>query len=143
MNQLCLNMMVRNEAANIERCLASVADHIACWVIGDTGSSDGTQEIIQSFFTRRGIPGELHQFPFHNFEQARNAALERAHASPLKYDYLLFCDADMELVVSDPEFRASLSAPGYLVLAERRQHDLLEHTPGTTRDTHALCRRDA
>jgi hypothetical protein len=39
------------------------------------------------------VPGELHSFPFHNFEQPRNAALDRAYASPLAYDYLLFDDA--------------------------------------------------
>lgn len=53
---LCLNMIVRNEAANIERCLASVAPVIGAWVIGDTGSTDTTPELIQRFFAARGIP---------------------------------------------------------------------------------------
>jgi len=47
---LCLNMIVKNEMANLERCLSAVADHVACWVIGDTGSSDGTREFITSLF---------------------------------------------------------------------------------------------
>src|ERR1700758_1066546 len=106
--QLCLNMIVKNEMANLERCLASVADHIDCWVIGDTGSTDGTQDFIHRFFADRGIPGELHSFPFRNFEQARNAALDCACASPLAFDYLLFDDADMELVVEDRSFRERL-----------------------------------
>jgi len=113
---LCLNMIVKNEMGNLERCLDAVADHIACWVIGDTGSSDGTQAFIKSFFAKRNLPGELHSFPFENFEQARNAALERAAASPLAYDYLLFADADMELVVEDRDFRAKLEAPGYRLI---------------------------
>ncbi|TGR77703.1 glycosyltransferase, partial [Mesorhizobium sp. M2D.F.Ca.ET.223.01.1.1] len=99
--RLCLNMIVKNEMANLERCLGAVADHIDCWVIGDTGSTDGTQDFIRSFFAARNVPGELHEFPFHNFEQARNAALDHAYASPLGYDYLLFDDADMQLVVED------------------------------------------
>ena len=102
--------------ANLERCLGAVADHIDCWVIGDTGSTDGTQDFIKSFFAARNLPGELHSFPFHNFEQARNAALDYAYASPLDYDYLLFADADMELVVEDPGFRERLEAPGYRLL---------------------------
>ena len=71
-------MIVKNEAGNLERCLASVAPHISCWVIGDTGSTDGTQDLIRSFFASRGIPGELHTFAFSNFAQARNEALARA-----------------------------------------------------------------
>jgi glycosyltransferase involved in cell wall biosynthesis/GR25 family glycosyltransferase involved in LPS biosynthesis len=114
--RICLNMIVKNEMANLERCLASVADHISCWVIGDTGSTDGTQEFIRDFFARRGIPGELHEFPFVDFAQARNEALGRARASTLQYDYLLFTDADMELTVTDPEFTRQLSAEAYLVL---------------------------
>src|SRR6185295_14768294 len=102
---LCLNMIVKNEMANLERCLGAVADHVDCWIIGDTGSSDGTQDFIRSFFAARGIPGELHNFSFENFEQARNAALDHAYASALAYDYLLLADADMELVVEDQSFR--------------------------------------
>ena len=83
---LCLNMIVKNEMANLERCLVAVADHIACWLIGDTGSTDGTQDFIRSFFATRGLPGELHSFPFSNFEQARNQALAHAYASPMQYD---------------------------------------------------------
>jgi tetratricopeptide (TPR) repeat protein len=113
---LCLNMIVKNEMANLERCLGAVADHINCWVIGDTGSTDGTPEFITNFFAARNIPGELHVFPFENFEQARNAALDCAYASPLAYDYLLLNDADMELIVEDRDFRRRLAAPSYALL---------------------------
>jgi glycosyltransferase involved in cell wall biosynthesis/tetratricopeptide (TPR) repeat protein len=122
---LCLNMIVRNETANLERCLSAVADHIACWVIGDTGSTDDTPDFIKSFFAARGLPGELHSFPFENFEQARNAALDRAQATPIAYDYLLLADADMELVVEDRGFRAGLEAPGYLLI--QRTHSGLTY----------------
>lgn len=113
---LCLNMIVKNEMRNLPRCLDSLVDHIACWVIGDTGSSDGTPDFINSFFASRNLPGELHRFPFENFEQARNEALARAVSSPLEYDYLLFADADMELVVDNLDFRTRLKAPAYLLL---------------------------
>ncbi len=114
--RLCLNMIVRNEMANLPRCLAALADHVACWVIGDTGSTDGTQDFIRAFFAERKLPGELHSFPFVDFEQARNKALDHAYASALPYDYLLFADADMELVVEDADFRTRLTAPGYRLL---------------------------
>ena len=104
-------------------------------MIGDTGSTDGTQDLIQKFFAARNMPGELHSFPFKNFEQARNAALDCAYASPLAYDYLLFADADMELVVEDRDFRKRLEAPGYRLLQRA--------IPASSIGTRASCRRDA
>ena len=59
--RLCLNMIVKDEAANIERCLESLAPAVAAWVICDTGSSDDTPERIERFFAARAIPGELHR----------------------------------------------------------------------------------
>ena len=113
---VCLNMIVKNEMANLERCLSSVAPFIDAWVIGDTGSTDGTQDFIRDFFADRGIPGELHEFAFVDFAQARNEALERARSSKLHFDYLLFDDADMELVVEDRDFASKLDAAAYSVL---------------------------
>lgn len=112
---LCLNMIVKDEMANLERCLAAVASHISCWVIGDTGSTDGTPEFVHSFFAARNIPGELHRFPFINFAQARNEALDRARASCLHFDYLLLVDADMELAADAPGFSRDLTSAAYAV----------------------------
>src|SRR5215472_8001560 len=114
--KLCLNMIVRNETANLGRCLGALVDYVDCWVIADTGSTDGTQEFIKNFFAERNLPGELHSIPFKNFEQARNGALECAYASSLAFDYLLLADADMELVVDDKSFRERLDGPGYRLL---------------------------
>jgi Glycosyl transferase family 2 len=129
---LCLNMIVKNETTNLERCLAAVAPHISCWVIADTGSTDGTQDFIRSFFAARNIPGELFSLPFVNFAQARNAALDRARASAMPFDYLLLADADMELLVHAPTFARDLTAAAYTV----RQHS------GITYRNIRLLRRD-
>ena len=96
--KICLNMIVRNERANILRCLNSVAPYISSWVICDTGSTDCTQEIILDFFRERGISGMLHEFEFQNFSQARNTALDWTRE--IDCDYVLLMDADMELQLS-------------------------------------------
>ena len=70
---ICLNMIVKNEAHVIRRCLDSVRPFIDCWVIVDTGSTDGTQELIREVM--RDIPGELRERPWKNFAHNRNEAL--------------------------------------------------------------------
>ena len=112
---VCLNMIVKNEAAILERCLASVAPFVDHYVIADTGSKDGTPDLIRDYFKARGVPGEVVHVPFKDFEQARNAALDAARASSGRFDYLLLTDADMELVVQDERFREQLKQPAHLV----------------------------
>jgi glycosyltransferase involved in cell wall biosynthesis len=114
--RICLNMIVKNEVANLDRCLEAVAEHIDCWVICDTGSTDGTQQMIRAFFDKRSIPGELHSAPFITWEQARNAALDYAEASKLDFDYILFCDADMQLKVDKEDFRDHLEMSAYSLM---------------------------
>ena len=114
--RLCLNMIVKNEVANLDRCLEAIAEYIDCWVICDTGSTDGTQELIRAFFEKRSIPGELHSAPFVTWEQARNAALDFAEASKLEFDYILFCDADMQLKVEKEDFRNQLDVSAYSLM---------------------------
>jgi glycosyltransferase involved in cell wall biosynthesis len=82
-------MIVKDESQVITRCLASVRSLIDYWVIVDTGSTDGTQQIIQEYL--KDIPGELYERPWKNFGESRTEALELARG---KGDYLLFMDAD-------------------------------------------------
>jgi glycosyltransferase involved in cell wall biosynthesis len=86
---ICLNMIVKNESEVIRRCLDSVKPYIDRWVIVDTGSTDGTQEIIRNYLAE--IPGELYESPWKNFGESRSEAFEFAKG---KGDYILFMDAD-------------------------------------------------
>jgi glycosyltransferase involved in cell wall biosynthesis len=97
--KLVWNGIVKNEAAVIGRCVNSLLPHIDGAVIVDTGSTDGTPELLERLFDQAGKPLELHHTQFLNFEHARNSALRAARASPLDWDYLLLADADMELRV--------------------------------------------
>lgn len=98
---ICLNMIVKNESKVIERCLSSVLPIIDRFVIVDTGSTDGTQQIIKDFMNKNGIPGELYERPWVNFGHNRNEALEKAQG---KADYTFFIDAD-EYLVYEPDFK--------------------------------------
>lgn len=95
---ICLNMIVKNESEVIERCLGSLKHLIDYWVIFDTGSQDGTQEIIKRFM--KEIPGELHQSSWVDFAHNRNEALAVAKN---KADYVLWIDAD-EIFTFSPDF---------------------------------------
>jgi glycosyltransferase involved in cell wall biosynthesis len=121
--RICLNMIVRNEAAIIERALASVLPVIACYVILDTGSSDDTVARIRQFFDAAGVPGEVHHGHFANFSQARNDALDCCRASSLDFDYVLLSDADMQLGIVDATALAELNAAAYLV----RQRNVISY----------------
>jgi tetratricopeptide (TPR) repeat protein len=116
MARICLNMIVRNEAAIIDRCLAAAAPYVDCYVICDTGSTDDTVERIRRFFEARDIPGSIPTTTFRHFEQARNEALHAARNSALAFDYILFCDADMDLQVARADFRDSLREPVYSIV---------------------------
>ncbi|PYE13162.1 tetratricopeptide repeat-containing glycosyltransferase [Paraburkholderia silvatlantica] len=108
MKKICLNMIVKNEAPVIARCLASVKPWIDHWMIVDTGSSDGTQDIVRKCM--EGVTGELHERVWRDFAHNRNEAL--ALAKP-HGDYILFIDAD-ETLEMDSDFRwPLLSADGY------------------------------
>lgn len=119
MPRICLNMIVRNEADKIERCLRSLSPWISTFRILDTGSTDGTQDKIIDFFAdklprgdtgeKRFISGGVRDGSFENFEQARNDGLAYAREHKEDWDYLLLCDADMELVVDDKNFAAQLA----------------------------------
>lgn len=98
---ICLNMIVKNESQVIKRCLKSVIPLIDYWVIFDTGSTDGTQQIIRDYMAENHIPGELHERPWVNFGHNRQEALEVAKK---KGDYILFIDADDVLTYTD-EFK--------------------------------------
>lgn len=95
-------MIVRNEAPRILRCLRSVTPHVSSYAILDTGSTDGTSELIRAHFTEAAVPGEVASGTFVDFAQARNDALALARMHGDAWDYLLLIDGDMELVVDRP-----------------------------------------
>lgn len=107
---LCLCMIVRDEASTIERCVQSCRDLIDYWVICDTGSTDGTHELIRKALA--DVPGELHQHEWVDFGTNRTRLLELARG---KADYLLLLDADWTIRASEGAFDG-LDADAYMVV---------------------------
>lgn len=74
---LILTMIVRDEAATIAETLESCRPLIQGWAIVDTGSVDGTQDVVREAL--RGVPGKLIQQPWpESFAVARTLAWDLA-----------------------------------------------------------------
>jgi tetratricopeptide (TPR) repeat protein len=98
--KLCLNMIVKNESKIITRLFDSVYNIIDSYCICDTGSSDNTVELIESYFRSKNIPGKVVQEPFRDFGYNRTYALQQCENME-SADYILLLDADMVLKISD------------------------------------------
>ncbi len=89
--QLSLCMIVRDEAFFIEECLSYARPYVDEIVVVDTGSVDGTQDIVRRY------ADTLLDFPWvDNFSAARNTGLEAATG-----DWILVLDADERVVAED------------------------------------------
>jgi glycosyltransferase involved in cell wall biosynthesis len=80
------------------------------WVIVDTGSTDGTQDIIREFM--KDTPGELHEREWVDFAHNRTESLALAKG---KADYIWWIDADEE-IICEPGFEMpELTGDAYLI----------------------------
>jgi glycosyltransferase involved in cell wall biosynthesis/Flp pilus assembly protein TadD len=100
---LSLCMIARNEEAHLQRCLASVRALVDEIIFVDTGSTDRTLAIAESFGAR------IFHLPWpDDFSVARNYALERATG-----DWILSLDADESIAARDhARIRESLAQAG-------------------------------
>ena len=107
--RICLNMIVRDGIETIERSIESARGLIDCWVILDTGSTDGTQAKIRELLA--GVPGELHERAAPSdgkptaLGPARNEALELARKTLGAEDYILLTAARQYVVIQDSRFK--------------------------------------
>lgn len=93
---ITLCMIVKDEKDVIERCLASVKPFISRWCIVDTGSTDGTQDIIRRFMA--DTPGQLHERLWKEFDGSRTEALDLARAECNEEGWLMTLDADEQIL---------------------------------------------
>jgi glycosyltransferase involved in cell wall biosynthesis len=121
MPTLSLAMITKNEAASLAHCLASVRDLVDEMVVVDTGSSDGTVAIAESFGARIG------RFPWcDDFAAARNESLRLCTG-----DWVLVLDADEAVDPLDhARIRAAIApgkgrkaVPGFLLVSRNYNRD--------------------
>jgi tetratricopeptide (TPR) repeat protein len=95
--RISLCMIVKDEEEMLPRCLEAVKPAVHEMIVVDTGSSDRTVEVAESFGAR-----VLHHEWTGSFSDARNVSLDAATG-----DWILFLDADEVLVEEDaPRLRA-------------------------------------
>lgn len=114
---ICLAMIVKNEAKNMPRLLASLGGIIDTMSIVDTGSTDDTIAVITAWGHEHGILTTIHQLPFRNFAYNRTHSVQMAKKSYPQADYFLLSDADFvwESAEGQALNKKSLTANKYLV----------------------------
>lgn len=117
MSTIGLCMIVKNEAKVILNCLASALPLVDYVLVVDTGSADGTQELIRRFLATHNVKGAVIDEPWRNFAYNRTFALERLREVEW-VDYAMIIDAD-DVLVADPDFDP-------VVFKSRMEHDLYD-----------------
>lgn len=92
-------LIVKNEEANILRCLRSAREIIDQVVVCDTGSTDGTIDLVQKWCADEGLPLIMQFHRFEDFATNRNKLLDTARLS--KCEWLLLLDADQTIGIGD------------------------------------------
>jgi glycosyltransferase involved in cell wall biosynthesis len=100
-----LCMIVKNETNVIRRCLRSVLPLVDYILVVDTGSTDGTQQLIRDFLDEHSVRGAIIEEPWRDFAYNRSFALARLREVK-NVDYAMIIDADDTLELS-PDFDPS------------------------------------
>jgi glycosyltransferase involved in cell wall biosynthesis len=110
MGKLALNFICKDESPVIEKMLESAKGIVDLIVANDTGSTDGTQQIIKNFGEKYGIPTYVFERPFDDFESSRNHAMQKLRETVKELNWNpdqvhgFWFDCDETLVI-DPKFR--------------------------------------
>jgi glycosyltransferase involved in cell wall biosynthesis len=119
---ITLCMIVKDETHIIEECLRSMAKYIDRYDITDTGSTDGTPELIKKTMDELGIPGEVHLSDWKGFGDHANRIGSRTeafhNAENSGADYAWVIDAD-DYIEGEFEYPKKMDADGYTLLIKR------------------------
>jgi glycosyltransferase involved in cell wall biosynthesis len=120
MTKLSLCMIVKDEESRLAKCLKSAKNLVNEIIVVDTGSTDKTIEIAQSFAARV----ENYEWT-HDFSAARNEALKYATG-----DWILVLDADEVLSPKIiPQIREVMNMDDYILINLVRQEIGAQQSP--------------
>jgi glycosyltransferase involved in cell wall biosynthesis len=109
MGKLALNFICKDESHVIKTMLETAKDIVDLIVVNDTGSTDGTQQIIKDFGEKNNIPTYVFERPFDDFEKSRTYAMNKLTevVAELGWDpnkvHGFWFDCDEQLII-DPKF---------------------------------------
>jgi len=121
MNKLALNFICKNESHVVERMLNSAKGITDLIVVNDTGSTDGTQELIKKFGEENNIPTYVFERPFDNFENSRNHAMEKLREVVTELNWNTdkvhgyWFDCDEQLMIDDSFNKAQFTKDLYMI----------------------------
>jgi glycosyltransferase involved in cell wall biosynthesis len=121
MPKLILNTIVKNESHCIIGMLEAAAKISDAIVIADTGSTDGTQDLIRKFGEDNNIPTYVFERPFDDFEKSRNFGMQKARdvVNELGWNpndcWTWWCDADEKIVVEDKFDKSQFKNDLYMI----------------------------
>ena len=107
--KVTLCMIVKDETHIIEECLRSIAKYVDRYDITDTGSTDGTQDLIKKTMEELGVSGEVHQSDWKGFGDhgntmgSRTESLNNAKNSDAEYAWVIDADDYVEGKFEYPE----------------------------------------
>jgi tetratricopeptide (TPR) repeat protein len=138
---MALVMMLKNEAHTLPDTLTGLGEYFDYYYILDTGSTDGTQQMVVDLL---GGNGELHEEPFVDYGTTRNRVMDIATVAAktkLPPVFLFMMSAD-ETLVEPAKLRAFAEAHRHSVGSMHEAYPLVMNV-GWSFDSLRLSRTDA
>lgn len=118
-------MIVKDAVATLHKTLASIYRIVDQVVVIDTGSTDGTLDLLDQWATLPHGKLSIHKAPFpDDFSVARNSTLVKA--KDLGADWFLWVDADEELINGEAIRHVAVAQSPFLAYAMKQQHTMVD-----------------